>query len=151
MAATHSHAELFLICRSAGHRCALPLATIKEIMRPLPLERVTQSGAVTAFVLGAAVVRGAVVPVVSLAGLFGRADAVLFARYVSLRLGTRSAMLAVEEVLGIHALGEAEAMAPLLGAVEHGAVSAVTIHDAELLYILQTAKLVPDAAWEVAP
>ena len=150
MTAKHTHAGLFLICRSAGHRCALPLAKIREIMRPLPMERVAESGTVASFVLGAAVVRGAVVPVVSLAGLFGRPDALLSSRYISLKLGTRHAVLAVEEVLGIHELGDTDAMPPLLGAFEHEAVATVTIHDSELLYVLQAARLVPDDVWGIA-
>jgi purine-binding chemotaxis protein CheW len=162
MAAKHPNAELYLICRSAGHLCALPLDKVREIMRPLPLEQVaaTTADSAAAFVLGAAIVRGAVLPVLSLAALMGRRhidDRAAFGRFVSLRLGLRHAVLAVEAVLGIRALEQTEAteaVAPLIGMVEHDAVAAITTHDAELLFVLQTAKLVPDAAWagmETAP
>ena len=135
-------------------------------MRPLPLERMAEGGAdpSAAFVLGAAIVRGAVVPVLSLAGLLGRRnsdaadaagaadDGLAAGRYVSLRLGPRHAVLAVDAVLGIRALAGIAAMepvAPLIGMVEHEAVAAITTHDAELLFVLQAAMLVPDAVWSV--
>jgi chemotaxis signal transduction protein len=92
-----------------------------------------------------------VVPVVSLSGLLGVENAAPAGRYVSLRLGERHAVLAVESVEGIRDLQAPGAIAPLLGAVEHEAVKAVTAHDAELLFVLDAAKLVPEAAWaEVA-
>lgn len=141
-----SNTELFLICRSAGHLCALPLDKVREIMRPLPLERMAGPGAAS-FVLGASIVRGAVVPVLSLAGLLGGHDAVRHERYVSLRLGERNAALAVDSVLGIATAAGTEGIAPLLGAVEHAAVAAITTHDAELLYVLQASKLIPDSVW----
>ncbi len=164
MAAEQPNAELYLICRSAGHLCALPLDRVREIMRPLPLERVAGGVAdpAASFVLGAAIVRGAVVPVVSLAGLMGRRNtgdigevgnpdqSASQARYVSLRLGARHAALAVDAVLGIRALAAIDAsapMAPLIGMVEHAAVAAITTHDAEMLFVLQAARLIPDAAW----
>ena len=161
MAAEHPNAELYLICRSAGHLCALPLDRVREIMRPLPLERMADAGveAGSAFVLGAAIVRGTVMPVLSLSGLMGRRhanhgnhsdDSAPSGRYVSLRLGPRHAVLAVDAVLGIRALAALEAMepvAPLIGMVEHEAVAAITTHDAELLFVLQAARLVPESAW----
>jgi len=149
MPETQSHAKPFLICRSAGHLCALPLERVREIMRPLPLERTAgHKPGGPGFVLGAAVVRGAVVPVVSLSGLLGVDNAPPAGRYISLRLGERHAALAVESVEGIRELQAPGAIAPLLGAVEHEAVKAVAAHDAELLFVLEAAKLVPATAWE---
>lgn len=145
MPEVHSNAELFLICRSAGHLCALPLAKVREIMRPLPLQRMAEDGPEAAFVLGASLVRGKVVPVLSLAGLLGARDTAQHARFVSLRLDNRDAVLAVDAVLGISGAGESDGIAPLLGAAEHSAVTAIATHDSELLYVLQAAKLIPDS------
>ena len=151
MPGVHSNSELFLICRSARHLCALPLGKVREIMRPLPLERVAGDGPVASFVLGASIVRGKVVPVLSLAGLLGGHDTEQHGRFVSLRLGERDAVLAVDSVQGIGTPNvTGQALAPLLGAVEHAAVSAITTHDAELLYVLQASRLVPDSAWPIA-
>ncbi|MBV8634261.1 MAG: chemotaxis protein CheW [Burkholderiaceae bacterium] len=147
MPEVHSNSELFLICRSARHLCALPLDKVREIMRPLPLERVAQDGPAAPFVLGASIVRGAVVPALSLAGLLGGSDTAQHGRYVSLRLGERDAVLAVDSVLGVGNATQTEGIAPLLGAVEHAAVAAITLHDTELLYVLQAAKLIPDSVW----
>ncbi|HEX7645277.1 MAG TPA: chemotaxis protein CheW [Burkholderiaceae bacterium] len=154
MPEVHSNTELFLICRSARHLCALPLGKVREIMRPLPLQRVAQEGPLASFVLGASIVRGAVVPVLSLAGLLGGRDTERHGRYVSLRLaghaGERHVVLAVDAVLGIgDATGvkEAAGIAPLLSAAEHAAVTAIATHDTELLYVLQAARLVPDSVW----
>jgi purine-binding chemotaxis protein CheW len=155
MPETQSHAEPFLICRSAGNLCALPLDKVGEIMRPLPLERAAKhrpgEPPLVPFVLGAAIIRGAAIPVVSLAGLLGEEDAAPAGRYVSLRLGERRAALAVGSVEGIRELRRPGAIAPLLGAIEHEAVAAIAAHDAELLFVLEAAKLVPEEAWGEAP
>src|SRR5262245_46180333 len=92
--------ERSLVCRVAGRLCALPLGSVIETMRPLPLRRV--AGA-PAFLLGIGIVRGEPVPVIDAARLLADIAAPP-TRYVSVRVGERRAVLAVEEVLGVRAI-----------------------------------------------
>ena len=55
-----------LLVRCGESLCALPLAGVLEIMRPLPCEPVQNA---PEFVLGMSLIRGAFVPVVDLAAL----------------------------------------------------------------------------------
>lgn len=155
MTKNNPHAGLFLICRSAGYRCALPLDSITEIMRPLPLERIPDSptdGAprLPPFLLGASVVRGALMPVISLARLLGTDTEPK--RYVSIKLGRRAAALAVDEVDGIRqldcldGLGNME-LSPLLHALEDSAIGIIATLDSELLLVLQATRLIPEDLW----
>ena len=88
-----------LLVRIPGALCALPLAEVIEIMRPLPIEPLAiQSD----FVQGVARIRGAAVPVVQLTALFqgdGLCD--LPTRFVTLRVGQRCVALAVQSVVGV--------------------------------------------------
>jgi chemotaxis signal transduction protein len=114
-----------------------------ETLRPLPT---TPCSGVPAFVLGAAVVRGAAVPVVKLDVFLGAAPSAA-TRFVLVRCGDRAAALAVDAVSGVASLaGVAPAATPLLGAGE-GAFEALGALDGELVALLRTARIVPDDAW----
>jgi purine-binding chemotaxis protein CheW len=138
----------YLVSRAGGKRLALPLADVVEVMRPLPVARL--EGA-PGFVLGAAVVRGAPVPVIDAGALVGDGEARAPARLVSLRVGTRRAALAVEALLGIHALdaSELEPVPPLLRGMAAGTAEAVAALDEELLVVLRSARLVPAEVWRM--
>jgi purine-binding chemotaxis protein CheW len=137
---------LSLLCRVDRRVCALPLAQVEETMRPLPVE--PMAGAPD-FVLGVAIVRGAAVPVVDAAALLG-AGRSRPSRLVSLRVERRRVALAVDAVLGVHPVaGESLArLPPLLRDAAGEAVSAVGALDAELLMVLESARLVPDSVWQ---
>jgi len=136
--------DAVLLVRAGGRACAIPLAHVIETLRPLP---VTPSAGVAPFVLGAAVVRGAAVPVVSL-DLFLGSPRSAPARFVLVRCGPRAAALAVDAVLGVVSLAGVErASTPLLGADGQGAVDAVGALDGELLVLLRASRIVPDDAW----
>jgi purine-binding chemotaxis protein CheW len=137
----------FLICRSSARLCALPLASVVETMRPLPLE---QLAAMPAFVLGVSVIRGAVVPVVDAAKLLGSESSAPPQRIVTLRSGERCVGLAVEGVIGVHAIPVAalDQTPPLLRDAGAATVSALSTLDAQLLIVLQSARLVPDSVWQ---
>jgi len=140
-------ASSFLICRSRARLCALPLEKVAETMRPLPVEALP---GMPAPVLGVAVIRAAVVPVVDMALLTGAATHGHPNRYVSLRLGEgRQVALAVEEVLGVREL-DAQTLRevpPLLEEAAPNLVSAMALLDGELLLVLRAAHLIPDALW----
>lgn len=136
----------FLICRCDLRLCALPLETVAETMRPMPLESLPD---MPSFVLGVSIIRGRPVPVVSLASLVGAADGAAFSRFVTLKTGGRLLALAVEEVMGVRELdpGSIEQVAPLLREAGSEVISAITTLDAELLLVLQSAHLIPESVW----
>ncbi|HEY3500956.1 MAG TPA: chemotaxis protein CheW [Polyangiaceae bacterium] len=139
-----SERSQWLLVESGGHACALPLACVRETMRPLPLERL---GGVPNFVLGLAVIRGSSVPVVDLAALLERPNPEQrFGRFLTLAVNGREVALAVEAVRGVSRLenGVFDALPPLLGGAGSAAVKALALHDSELLLVLEASRLVPD-------
>jgi purine-binding chemotaxis protein CheW len=136
-----------LVARAGGKQLALPLADVVEVMRPLPVARL--EGA-PGFVLGAAVVRGSPVPVLDAAALVGAEPGPrVVSRFVSLRVGSRRAALAVETVAGVHALDprELKPVPPLLRDAAGGLADAIGSLDRELLLVLGAARLVPLELW----
>jgi purine-binding chemotaxis protein CheW len=137
----------FLICRSNGYWCALPLASVAEIMRPLPFEPLAE---MPQFVLGMSVIRGMPVPIVDAARLLGATTLSPPQRVVTLKVGERRVGLAVESVTGVRALPAAslDEIPPLLRKAGDEVVSAISTLDAQLLLVLQGARIVPDSVWE---
>lgn len=137
-----------LVCRVATRICALPLPAVIETMRPLPVEPL--AGA-PPFIAGFAVIRGEPVPVVDAGRLLGAVDAEP-RRFVTLRGARGTIALAVDAVLGVRTLAadQLSALTPLAGAVGHEVIAAVGTLDAQLLLVLETARLVPDAVFELA-
>jgi purine-binding chemotaxis protein CheW len=116
-------------------------------MRPLPVEAVP---GMPPFLLGLSIIRGSPVPVVELSQLIGvRTDAPNL-RFVLLRLGERRVALAVNEVIGLHQLhtNVLENLPPLLQNTNSELVTAVGVMDAQLLFILQVARVITDELWE---
>lgn len=136
----------YLVAQVGAKRVAVPLRDVIEVMRPLPIASL--AGAPPS-VLGAAVVRGAAVPVLDAGALLGEPGARTCTRFVSLRVGPRSASLAVDAVLGVRAVDDDElsAMPPLLRDTCSGAAGAVGALDEALLVVLQAARVVPEEAW----
>jgi purine-binding chemotaxis protein CheW len=139
----------FLVCRIGSHIGALALQHVRETMRPLPVQPV--SGA-PAFVLGLAVVRGAPAPVVDTCRLLDPSvscSVLSPARFVSIMLGERCAVLAVDAVLEVRsfARGAMAEIPPLLRGAGTGIISAIGALDAELLLVLEAARLIPQAVW----
>jgi purine-binding chemotaxis protein CheW len=77
--------------------CAVPLAHVIEIMRPLPIESL--SGA-PAFVSGIAIIRGIPTPIVDLAAVLGTPNEAAV-RFVTMRVVDRQVALSVNAVLGV--------------------------------------------------
>jgi purine-binding chemotaxis protein CheW len=144
----------FLSVLAGGQRAGLPLASVREIMRPLPIAGV--AGA-PHFVLGLSVVRGVSLPVVNLGALLGEARVQTdFGRFVRLEFETRSVALAVERVNGVVELDPQalSGMPPLLSRAANELVDMLALHDSALLLVLKTARLVtqlPEINAEVAP
>ena len=134
-----------LLCRIGLRTCALPLACLSETMRPLPVE---PFAAMPPFVLGLAIIRARPVPVVDAGRLLGT-PCLRPTRFVTIKTSGRLAALAVDAVLGIRALpaGATAEVPPLLGECSGELVSALGALDAELLLVLQAARLVPASVW----
>jgi purine-binding chemotaxis protein CheW len=135
----------FLLCRIGSRIGALAVRHVRETMRPLPIEPLA---AMPPFLLGLAIVRGSPAPVIDAGRLLGLIGAPAAARFVSLRLGDRTAALAVDEVLDVCPLPrEVAAVPPLLREAAADLVSTIGALDTELLLVLEAARLVPESIW----
>jgi purine-binding chemotaxis protein CheW len=116
-------------------------------MRPLPIEPL--AGA-PPFVLGLAVLRGSPTPVIDAGRLLGPIGLPSPARFVSLRLGERTAALAVDAVLDVRflAAGAIADIPPLLREAGSDVASAIGALDTQLLLVLEAARLVPESLWD---
>jgi purine-binding chemotaxis protein CheW len=146
-----------LVVRAGSRWAALPLSTVGETMRPLPVEALPGT---PAFVSGVSMVRGEPVPVVDLEALIGGArggDAghdgghpQTPTRFVTARSEAGTFMLAVSEVLGVREI-PADALRELpllLGAEAASLAVGVAAHDGRLVTLLLTARLVPADVWQ---
>jgi len=123
-------------------------------MRPLPVVPLPGSAA---FVLGLTIVRGTPAPVVDARRLLGPTVASFSddssppaSRFIAIKLAQRTAVLAVDAVLGIRPLpaGMLASIPPLLRGAQAELVSVVGALDAELLLVLEAARLIPDSIWD---
>ena len=149
--------DLFLLCRIGSRIGALAVKDVRETMRPLPIEPLTGT---PPFVLGVAIVRGSAVPVIDAGRLLdpsadpaasssAAAMSPSAARFVSLELGDRTAVLAVDAVLDVRSLaaGILAQIPPLLRGARQELVSIIGALDSQLLLVLEAARLVPDSVW----
>jgi purine-binding chemotaxis protein CheW len=138
-----------LLVRAGSRVCGLPIASVNETMRPLPVEPIRGA---PPMVLGLAIVRGAPVPVVDLATLVGAGsdERHPVTRFVSLRSGSRTVALAVESVMGVRELDGAglQQPAPLLGTSVVEVVARVGALDRELLLVLDAARTLSEGMWQ---
>lgn len=143
----------YLIVVAGGQRCALPLSSVVETMRPLPVRPLAEA---PPFVAGVSIIRGQPVPVASLATLLG-SEADDARRFIVVRAAAGSVAMAVADVVGVRQLaGDAlAAVPPLLAKANAEAVAALASLDRDLLIVLKTAHIVDDEVWamldEVAP
>jgi purine-binding chemotaxis protein CheW len=133
-----------LLCRIGDQPCALPLTHVVETMRPLPVRPVP---GMSPFIAGLALVRGVPLPVVDAGALIGQLGTPA-SRFVTLQVGSRQVVLAVQEVTGIRAMAADpfHGLPPLLGGAQSEIVAAVRALDAEFLWLLDAARLVPAEA-----
>jgi purine-binding chemotaxis protein CheW len=136
----------WLICRAGTHLCAMPLERVVEIMRLLPIEAV--SGA-PRYVRGMCIIRGSPVPVVD-TGLLLCDQAIRSERLVTIRAGSRIIAFAAETVLGIREIGAeaSKGLPPLLRDAATETIAAIGTLDAELLFFLRTARIVPEELFD---
>jgi purine-binding chemotaxis protein CheW len=135
-----SVADLWLLCTAGSHRFALPIADVIETMRALPVE--TIAGA-PPFVRGLSVIRGAAVPVLDTARLFGGAAA-HYERLIAVRTGARTIAFAASAVLAVQSITGSgpDELPPLLQDAD--TIGAIARLDEELVFFLRTARALPD-------
>ena len=155
--------DRFLLCCIGSRIGALALRDVRETMRPLPVEPLMGA---PPFVLGLATIRGFPTPVVDVGRLLGPSESSFApapapalasapalspsaARFVSLRLGERTAALAVDAVLDVRSISSQilASTPPLLREAGASVVSVVGALDTRLLIVLEAARLVPDSVW----
>jgi purine-binding chemotaxis protein CheW len=135
-----------LLCRQDAILMAVPIAHVRETMRPLPIEPVP---GMPNFVLGVSVVRGAPVPVVDSAILLGLASGRCAGRWVVLRAGARRVVLSVEAIEGIRDLTP-EMMGPLPPLLRDAGAEVIAqlgTLDADLLVLLRAGRLLSESDW----
>jgi len=140
-----AEASLSLICRAGTLLCALRAQSVVETMRPLPIEVLPGS---PDFVAGSAIIRGQPLPVIELSRLLG-AEIGVAGRLVVIRAASRLAALAVTDILGFRSLTSAmvATLPPLLSGAARSAVAQLGTLDRELMAVLDTASLIPDAVF----
>jgi purine-binding chemotaxis protein CheW len=129
-----------------GRVCALPLTQVIEIMRPLPVEPVSD---VPSFVQGICIIRGIATPVVDLGTLL-RMPSGVADRFVTLRVGERQVALSVDSVLGVRELDVSRIgeLPPLLQGASNDAIEAMGTLDDQLLVVLRAGWELPDEVWQ---
>jgi len=146
--ATHS---AMLVTRVGGVLCAFAIEDVVETMRPLPIEPLGRPGdAALARVDGAAMIRGAAVPVVDARKLLGTAIAAApAARFVVLRTMEHRIALVVDAVIDVRLIERQtlSRLPPLLSTANRDSVSAIGSRDEGLLVVLEAARLLPDDTW----
>lgn len=133
-----------MIVRLGAVRAAIPLGSVVETLRPLPLQPLPDA---PSGVEGFSLVRGAPVPVLGLArwvesDLTGAAS-----RWVILRVPSGAVALAVHGVDGVVSLpsGSLSPLPPLMSDDRYEALARL---DGQLVLVLRTARIVPDSLWE---
>lgn len=135
-----------LLSRAGSLIAGIPVSVVIEVMRPLPVNPVPRA---PGFVDGISIIRGIPTPVVRIRRLFAESDAAP-GRLILVRTGPRQVALAVDAVLDLRSLPRNGfgAMPPLLGAASRDIVGELTTLDGELIVLLETARIVPDALFE---
>jgi purine-binding chemotaxis protein CheW len=135
-----------LLVRAGARICALPIGSVVEVMRVLPIRSVS---GVPEAVRGISLLRGAPVPVVDLAALLGEDEETGAGRLVAVRTGDRQVGLAVRAVLGIVEISGLAALPPLLQHACAARVQALAALDTEFLWVLDAARLVTGETWDL--
>jgi chemotaxis signal transduction protein len=139
--------QAYLLLKLDSARVAIELSHVAEIMRPLPLEPISQ---MPPFMLGLSVIRGSPVPVIALDAVLGGKCNESVGRFVTLHIDTRMIALAVKDVLGVGSIDRAglEALPPLLLNASAAAVELIGTLDSQLLIVLHTSRILTEEMWQ---
>jgi purine-binding chemotaxis protein CheW len=134
-----------LLVQAGGRICALPVSSVVETMRALPMQGIA---GVPEAVRGLSIIRGVPVPIVDLAALLGENGETPAARLVTIRVGERQVGLAVQAVLGIRETSGLADLPPLLEGACAARVEAIAALDSQFLWVLDAARLIPEGIWD---
>jgi len=135
-------ATLCLLAQTRTQHCALPLTHVDEIMRPLPVERISQA---PRFVLGVAIVRGVRSLVIDCGALTrDHADAI-HTRWVSVRCGAGNVILAFEAVAGVREVLGLTVLPALVADAPSEVITELSNLNDKLLLVLRDSRLVAPA------
>jgi purine-binding chemotaxis protein CheW len=134
-----------LIVRAADRLCGLPLTSVVEIMRPLPVQELA---GLPAYLCGLAVIRGEPTAVVDVSTLLTGVSDTRVGRFLSMRSTGKPFVLAVEAVLGTGVVdaGTARALPELLEPARDLVDSVATLGK-ELLTVLKSSDGFGDELW----
>lgn len=142
----------YLLVEVGEKRCALPIRSVVEVMRPLVLEGWHHPDSV---VSGVAYVRGHNTPVVYLERIFNcallpQARDPNTGRWILLRCDQGAVILAVDAVVEVCPKEQlhVEVLPSLLAEVTGNVVVEMGRRDQSLLTILATSLLLPDSVWD---
>lgn len=136
-----------LICRAANCLVGLPLDCVAETMRPQPVQPLR---ATAPFLLGAALIRGAIVPIVDAARLIGTEKGAAPGRFVTLKVDGRLVGFAFDSVVGIRAVPAVlhSNCPPLLANAAGDTIAAIAALDERLLFVLRGLRVIDPSVWE---
>lgn len=136
----------YLLVREGSLTCALPLANVRETMRPLGVQAID---GMPLYVQGVSIIRGQALPVVRLGSLLKRDELSPPQRWVLLYMERRHVALAVEMVLGVVRLDVAIAPTapPLLQEAQPELIAGIGTLDRELLLVLRSSLILPADVW----
>jgi purine-binding chemotaxis protein CheW len=143
--ADNDSGTLMLIVRAAGRLCGLPLTSVVEIMRPLPVQALA---GLPAYLRGLAVIRGQPIPVVDVSTLLAGVAGDRIGRFLTMRGEGRPFSLAVEAVLGMRTVDRGALRAiPELREPARELVDSVGALGTELLTVLKASRAFADEMW----
>lgn len=142
---TSAGSQRWLLFRAGIRLCAMPLASIVETMRALPIEPLANG---PGFISGVSIIRGSPVPVIDAGALIGEPGDKR-RRLVTVDVGGRLVALAVDGVVGVTGIAAdlLEGLPPLLREAAGDVVRAISVLDGELLLRLEAGRLIPEAAF----
>jgi len=137
--------DVVLIARVGDIACALPIASVIETMRPLPISHL---GDAPSFVRGIAIVRAAPTVVIDTAVMLGIAPAPP-ARFVTVRADEGALALTFDEVVAVTRIPRPALLdvPTLLRASTREAVAALGRVEGGMLVLVETARILSREQW----
>ena len=129
-------------------RFALPITSVLEILRPLPIESMPNA---PAFVAGVMIVRGQPIPVIELGLLMRNHPLETIKRLIVIQLAEhRRAGLLVSDVFGLRDGAELalDSTPALASGFEAGVIQSLGQLDSTLLAVLELGLILPDSVWD---
>lgn len=137
---------MILLARFEKLLFCLPICDVAEVLRPLPIEPLSE---LPIFIKGISIIREVPVPVIDMGLLFGISSTQSPSRLIVLNLPERRVALTADEVIGIKEIEPTflQDALPILGKVRSEIVSAIGVMDSRLLVTLKGGHIVSEEVW----